>query len=134
MAEEKKAEESEQEDPSVYDTIEKPIVHDFPEDLTVTFSDNIAVQHTPSEFTITFAQIHHPLIGKSSDYDEIDSIRAKVVARIVLTPAKMLEFIQSLQTNWSIYQKRMSALKARIEESKKDAGTANSTEDSPSAN
>ena len=86
------------------------IVHHFPEGLQLTFSDNIAVQHTPSEFTITFAQVQQPLVTKASDYDDMETIKAEVVARIVLTPSKMAEFIQTLQENWGMYQRRMKAL------------------------
>jgi hypothetical protein len=118
----------EPEDPAIYDTITKNIVHEFPEDVGLTFSDNIAVQHTPTEFTITFAQVRQPLVAKSSDYDSIDSIMAKVVARIVLTPAKMVEFIQVLQDNWSIYQRRMKALM----EARANAATTDKSDDSPS--
>jgi hypothetical protein len=133
MADQKERENSEPEDPSIFDTIEKPIVHEFPEGLDVTFSDNVAVQHTPSEFIITFAQLHHPMIRKSDDYDDIESIKAKVVARIVLTPPKMLEFIQSLQDNWRIYQRRMKAImEAKANVATDKPPTDETPDDSPS--
>jgi ABC-type uncharacterized transport system ATPase subunit len=105
------------------------IVHHFPEGVNLTFADNIAVQHTPSEFTITFAQVRQPLVGKTSDYDKIETIPAEVVARIVLTPAKMVEFLKALQENWSIYQRRMKALM----EAKSNVGTTETAQDLPSA-
>lgn len=99
------------------------IVHRIPEGLQLTFSDNIAVQHTPSEFTITFAQVRQPLVSKSADYDAISAITAEVVARIVLTPSKMAEFIRTLQENWGMYQRRMQVLI----EAKTNVGTTETT-------
>jgi len=104
------------------------IVHHFPDSLNLTFSDNVAVQHTPTEFTITFAQVKQPLVAHPSDYDKMDRITAEVVARIVLTPAKMVELIQALQENWTIYQRRMKALV----EAKSNVGATDTTHDRPS--
>jgi hypothetical protein len=106
------------------------IVHYFPEDVRLTFSDNIAVQHTPSEFTITFAQVKQPIVAKLSEFEKIKEIEAEVVARIVLTPPKMVELIKSLQENWAIYQRRMKALV----EAKNVATTSTATESQPSEN
>jgi hypothetical protein len=92
------------------ETLSLNIVHHIPENVHLTFSDNIAIQHTPSEFTITFSQIEQPLVALASDFDKIETIKAEVVARIVLTPAKMVEFIKSIQHNWGMYQRRMKAL------------------------
>jgi Protein of unknown function (DUF3467) len=104
------------------------IVHHFPDNVPLTFADNVAVQHTPSEFTITFAQVRQPLVAKMSEYDKLENIRADVVARIVLTPSKLVELIQALQENLGIYKRRMQALKDQLEKDKANAGaTDNST-------
>jgi hypothetical protein len=100
------------------------IVHHIPEGLTLTFSDSIAVQHTTTEFIITFAQIQHPLVVKASDYETMTSVDAEVVARIVLSPPKMAEFIQALQENFRIYQRRLERLKEAIEK-RQDVGSTN---------
>ncbi|HYJ88232.1 MAG TPA: DUF3467 domain-containing protein [Pyrinomonadaceae bacterium] len=114
------------------ETLTLNIIHRFPEGVGLTFSDNIAVQHTPSEFTITFAQVRQPLLQQLSDYEKIETIDAEVVARIVLTPTKMLEFIKSLQDNWKIYQRRMKAL---MEAKNVGVGTTSiTTQDQPSEN
>lgn len=105
MADEKRPDET-----SGDEQVSLNIVHHFPEDSRLTFSDNVAIQHTPTEFTITFAQVRQPLVATASEYDTMTTIRADVVARIVLTPAKMLEFIQSLQENWRLYGQRMKAI------------------------
>ena len=125
MAEEKPPDEIPEDE-----TVTLNIVHHFPEGLNLTFSDNVAVQHTPTEFTITFAQVQQPLVAKASDYEAMESIKAEVVARIVLTPAKMLEFIKSLQENWNIYQRRMKALV----EAKRNVGTTETAQNAASEN
>jgi hypothetical protein len=60
----------------------------------------------------------------------MDRITAEVVARLVLTPAKMLELIEALQENWSIYQRRMKALM----EAKRNVGTTESPTNPESGN
>lgn len=114
---------AEDERPNDDETISMNIVHHFPEGVDLTFCDNIAIQHTPSEFTITFSQVRQPILASSSEYATIKTIPAEVVARIVLTPPKMAEFIASLQENWGIYQRRMKA----IIEARKHAGTTETT-------
>jgi hypothetical protein len=92
------------------ETLALRVVPHFPEDSRLTFADNISVQHTPSEFTITFAQIRQPLVTQSADYEGMADIRADVVARIVLTPSRMADLIKVLRENWALYQRRMKAL------------------------
>jgi hypothetical protein len=112
------------------ETITLNIEHHFPECLNLTFSDNIAVQHTQNEFTITFAQVRQPLVARMSEYEKIDKITAEVVARIVLTPAKMVELIKALQENWTLYQRRMKA----IMEARSNVGTVESAKSPESTN
>lgn len=118
-------------DVSEEDTVTLNIIHHFPEGLQLTFIDNIAVQHTPTEFTITFAQVRQPLVSSASEYDAIKDIRADVVARIVLTPAKMVELIKTLQENWGMYQRRMKAL---VEARKPNVGTTEAAKNPSSEN
>ncbi len=125
MADEKRPEET-----SGDEQVSLNIVHHFHEDSRLTFSDNVAIQHTPTEFTITFAQVRQPLVATASEYDTMTTIRADVVARIVLTPAKMLEFIQSLQENWRLYGQRMKA----IVEAKRNVGITELADNPPSEN
>lgn len=123
MAEEKRPDEIPEDE-----TVSLNIVHHFPEGLNLTFCDNVAVQHTPTEFTITFAQVRQPLVATASEYEAMKTVRAEVVARIVLTPAKMLEFIKSLQENWGIYQRRVKALM----EARSNVGTTGTAQNRPS--
>jgi hypothetical protein len=93
-----------------FDTMAVKVVPHIPEDLRLLFSDSILVQHTPTEFTVTFAQVQQPFIAEAAGFEELTEIRADVVARIVLTPAKMAEFIKALQENWGLYQRRIKKL------------------------
>jgi len=110
------------------ETITVQIVPHIPEDSRLIFADNVAVQHTPTEFTITFAQVRQPLVQKSSEYEGMTTIRADVVARIVITPAKMVEFIKAVQENWGMYQRRMKA----FVEAKGNVSPANTTDNTAS--
>jgi Protein of unknown function (DUF3467) len=78
----------------------------IPDDLLALYSDVFFIQHTENDFTISFAQVQQPVGLLDEDYDRIDTIKGKVVARIVLTPRRMAELIQSLQINWNLFRSR----------------------------
>ena len=92
------------------DKIQLDIAYHFPEDSRLIFSDNIAIQHSATEFTITFAQVRQPIVQDIEELKVIQSVRADVVARVVLTPTKMLEFIRAMKDNWAIFENKMKAL------------------------
>jgi hypothetical protein len=92
------------------DLLTLPLHYHIPDDLRLTFADNVAIQNTPTEFTISFGQAHQPIVMEAAEYDAMKAIRVDVVARIVMTPPKMLAFIKALQDNWKVYQRRMEAL------------------------
>jgi hypothetical protein len=118
-----------------FDTLAVKVVPHIAEDLRLLFSDSILVQHTPTEFTITFAQVRQPIITDAAGFEGLTEIRADVVARIVLTPAKMAEFIKALRENWGLYQRRIKKL---VEEQRiamvgqENAGTIGGAKNAPS--
>ena len=87
-----------------------PLKYHIPDDLRLTFADNVAIQNTPTEFTLSFGQALQPIVMEATEYDAMKTIRVDVVARIVMTPPKMLAFIKALQENWQVYQRRMQGL------------------------
>ena len=89
------------------------ITHVNPAGVDLTFADAIAIQHTDTEFTITFSQVYQPLIFEPSEYDNLKTVEAKVVARIVLTPKKMAELIRGVEENWRVFQGRMLKLREK---------------------
>lgn len=88
----------------------------FPEDLKTHFATNIVVQHDPGTFYISFFEMFPPLVIADNDAERIkilnslDSVDAKCVSRIVVTPDKMREFIDALEENYKGYQELIKKL------------------------
>ena len=82
------------------------IKYTVPEDLIGMYSDVFFIQHTENDFTISFAQVQQPSGLLDEEYERLNTVEGKVLARIILTPRKMAELIQSLQINWNIFHQR----------------------------
>jgi len=92
---------------------EIPIEWIIPEDTVTRYASNMVVQHTESEFIISFFETQPPIILGTPDEAEalmsqLRSVRAKCVARVVVSPKRMEEFITVLQNNLAKYQERQA--------------------------
>jgi len=81
-----------------------PIEWRVPEDLKTHYATNLVIQHTNQEFIISFFETKNPIILGTPDevksqYEKIKSVKADCVARIVVTPKRMEDFIKVIQTN-----------------------------------
>ncbi len=90
-----------------------PIEWHVPEDLISRYANNIVVQHTEDEFIISFFEARPPLLlGPSEEIkaklEQIKSIRAECVARIIVAAEKMPSVIEALQGNLDKYLARKS--------------------------
>lgn len=94
-----------------------PIEWSVPDDIVTRFVTNMVVQHSDAEFVVSFFEVQPPIfIGSAEDRREklsqLKSIKAKCVARIVVTPDRMEEFVRVLTGNLEGYKeakKRESA-------------------------
>ncbi len=99
-------------DQSVADTgVRLPIVWSIPPDLTSSYATNIVVQHTEREFIVSFFEIQLPILLGSAEerraaLETIRHIEAKCVARVVIAPERMQEFIDVLRDNLKTYLER----------------------------
>jgi hypothetical protein len=90
----------------------------FPEDLRTYFVANFIVQHEPENFILSLFELWPPIIlGETKEeklevVKSIDSIDAKCVARIVLTPTRMREFIEVITENFKAYEKKITGAKS----------------------
>lgn len=88
-----------------------PIDWHVPEDLTCQYATNLVVQHTDHEFMISFFRAAPPLIigtpeEQKAQLEELGRVRADCVARIIIAPGRMPEFVQVLQNSLEVYQSR----------------------------
>lgn len=86
------------------------IVRNIPDDLQSFFIDHVVVQHDQEKFILTFYELFPPLYVQEGDIDlskfnELDSVEAKCVARIVVTPKRMEQFYKALTNNIEKFKK-----------------------------
>jgi len=83
----------------------------YPETLQSHFVSNIVVQHQPDFFVLSFFEVWPPaIIGetdkeKQQELEGLDHVDAKCIARLVVTPSKMKEFIETMSNNMANYEK-----------------------------
>lgn len=90
--------------------VEIPIEWDYSEN-TSRYATNLIVQHTEHEFILSFFEIKPPILLGSPEEQaqkalEIKSIKAKCVARVVISAGRMPDFLRVLQDNLNKYQAR----------------------------
>ena len=87
---------------------EVPINWSYPEDLKTNFVTNLVVQHTDQEFILSFFETLPPLLLGEVKKEDLKSVNAKCVARVVVTPKRMEEFINVMQSNLNIFKQKLN--------------------------
>jgi len=93
----------------------------YPQDLETHFVTNMVVQHQEDHFIISFFETWPPAITGNVDerhkqLESINEVDAKCVARIVVTPEKMRDFLNAFQENvekFHLSKKRFEILRER---------------------
>ena len=81
----------------------------FPENIQSRYANNVLVQIGPHEFVISFFEMQLPmLLGTPEEnkekLEEMESIRAECVSKIILSPELVPGLISALQTELERYQ------------------------------
>lgn len=82
----------------------------YPDELKSYFVSNVVVQHQLDNFILSFFEVWPPAVLGETDeekeraIDAIDHVEAKCVARLVLTPATMKQFLDTIAENWKSYE------------------------------
>lgn len=82
--------------------VEVPIEWYVPDSIISRYATNMVVQHTGQEFIISFFDTKPPIIiGQPTKeiLDGLKSVRAECIARVIVSPTRMSQFIEVLQTN-----------------------------------
>ena len=88
----------------------------YPETLHTHFVSSLVVQHQPEHFILSFFELWPPAILGETDDDTlaalnaVDRVDATCVARLVVTPAMMREFIQVMSDNVERYDAMITAV------------------------
>lgn len=91
--------------------LDLPIDWQFPKGLISRYATQLIVQHTEHEFVLSFFELLPPTIFGPPDQvntklEELNSIPAECLARIVVAADRMPAFVNVLQDNLERYQAR----------------------------
>jgi hypothetical protein len=81
-----------------------PIEWYVPDELATLYANNIVVQRTDHEFFLYFFDAQPPLLigppeAIRTAAEQIESVKARCVARIVVARERMSDFVKVLETN-----------------------------------
>lgn len=82
--------------------IELPVEWYVPESIVSRYATNMVVQYTGQEFIISFFDLKPPIILGEPNKDALEnlkSVRAECIARVIVSPSRMPKFVEVLQTN-----------------------------------
>jgi hypothetical protein len=88
------------------------INYEVPPNPTSYYATQAVIQSTDNEFLIYFFEVFPPLIygdeiSRREQFLKLESIPARFVARIVMTPERIPGLIAALQQNLAGYEKRL---------------------------
>jgi len=94
-----------------------PIVHAFRRDLATVFANHFVVQHDNSVFRLMFFEVHPPLIlgdeeDKKKAIEQLKSIEARCVARIIIPAEQMPKVVEALVSNIQKQSERATEISA----------------------
>jgi hypothetical protein len=71
----------------------------LPDDLLTHYSDGLIVVHTENEFAISFLQTQFPLAATKEELQEVEVLKRKCVAQVIVSPQQMEKVVEALQEN-----------------------------------
>ncbi len=76
----------------------------IPEGLAGRYATNMVVQRTEHEFILSFFEAYPPMVIGSPDeikaqLEQLETVRAECIARIIVAASRMPEFVEVLQKN-----------------------------------
>ncbi|MGZ5437184.1 MAG: DUF3467 domain-containing protein [Pyrinomonadaceae bacterium] len=89
-----------------------PVIWNFPDDLWSGYATNIIVQAGEQELYLSFFEAQPPIILQPEDWEELESVNAECIARIIVTPDRLAKFIDVLQQQLDTFNKKRAAQKS----------------------
>lgn len=84
---------------------EIPITYYGTQDVVGIIADQAMVSHSTGFFTLYFFQMQIPPTEKVEDLQKLEELPARCVARIVLTPALLRQFVEAIGKNMERYER-----------------------------
>lgn len=88
-----------------------PMEWQIPEDVESKYATHLNIQSTDQEFVINFFEAHPPIITgteeqKKTQLEELSSVEATCVARIIVTPQRMRDFLDTMEESFEKFMSR----------------------------
>ncbi len=85
-----------------------PMVFEVPEDIVSRYATNIVIQQSGQEFIVSFFEANPPIVLGTAEesratMERLGEVRARCVARVVVSPGRMKEFVRVFQDSLSKY-------------------------------
>jgi hypothetical protein len=90
-----------------------PIQYHVPDHIQSQYATNLLVQNTEHEFILSFFELQEPfLIGDTPEeieqqLEQLRSVRATCVGRVIIAADRMPAFIDAMQKNLEKYRARL---------------------------
>ena len=88
------------------ETLSAPVAWRYPEGQTGQFANHLWVQYDGHEYHLSFFEIKPPLLTsdtadeKRQELEQMGSVDARCVARIVVSAGRMKDFVQTMKGNY----------------------------------
>lgn len=89
-----------------------PMVWGFPEDMISGYATNMLVQAGEHELYVSFFEAPPPVLLGPEDVKNLESVNAECIARIIIAPERMPEFIGVLQKQLDTFNQKKQGKKA----------------------
>jgi hypothetical protein len=95
------------------------IKYNYPDDLKSQFIQQVIINHEPEHFVISFFEVWTPPIladtenEKRKIFESLESVEAKCVSRVVVTPSKMKQMVKAMVENLDQYEEKFGKLKGQ---------------------
>jgi hypothetical protein len=90
--------------------VQIPLKWVIPEDVVARVATNMVAQHSNHEFIISFFEAYPPILlggpeGAAKTLEATKYVEARCVARVVVAPERMAEFLKVLSENLANFHK-----------------------------
>jgi hypothetical protein len=83
-----------------------PVIWNFPEDSLRGYATNLLVQTGEQELYLSFFETRPPVVLAPEDVENIESVTAECIAQIIVTPERLVKFIEALQQQLDAFNKK----------------------------
>jgi len=88
-----------------------PLTWFIPDSIVSKYANNVVIQHTETDFIISFFEVRPPLLlGNSEEVQEriaeMDSVQAECIARIIMHESQARGLLGALERNLELHSRK----------------------------